>query len=182
MRPDWAEAHPEIVSRLVVALDAAARWCDEPDNHDALADMLSDKRYLSAPVDIIRHVLAGAFNLDATGNRRIIPDYFKFHAGAANYPRPSQALWVYSQMIRWGQAGYSTDGAERAASAFRPDLYRRALGDAAAPSDPDMRREGERDGDRFLDGHVFDPARLQAYAEGFAVKSLSSGPLPFEEA
>jgi NitT/TauT family transport system ATP-binding protein len=182
MRPDWAEAHPEIVSRLLVALDAAARWCDQPDNHDALADVLSDKRYLSAPVDIIRHVLAGEFNLDAAGNRRIIPDYFKFHAGAANYPRPSQALWIYSQMIRWGQIGYSVEGAERAASAFRPDLYRLALGDGAAPLDPDLRREGERDGDRFLDGHVFDPSQLQLYAEGFAVKNASSGALPVEEA
>ena len=110
MRPDWAETHPETVSRLIVALDAAARWCDRPENHDALAEALADGRYLAAPVDIIRRVLAGEFNLDDQGNRRVIDDYFTFHAGFANYPRPSQALWIYSQMIRWGQTDPLGDG------------------------------------------------------------------------
>ena len=59
MRPDWAAAHPETLSRLIVALDAAARWCDGPENRDALAELLADGRYLAAPVDIIRRVLDG---------------------------------------------------------------------------------------------------------------------------
>lgn len=49
MRPDWAESHPETVSRLIVALDAAAQWCDRPENHDALAAALADPRYIAAP-------------------------------------------------------------------------------------------------------------------------------------
>jgi ABC-type nitrate/sulfonate/bicarbonate transport system substrate-binding protein len=176
MRPDWAEAHPEIVSRLLVALDAAARWCDQPENHDALAEALADKRYVAAPIDIIRHVLAGEFNLDATGSRRVIDNYFQFHSGFANYPRPSQALWIYSQMIRWGQIDFTAAGAERAASAFRPDLYRLALGSAASPADSDIRIEGHEENDRFMDGHVFDPRDLQAYAARFEVRN---GAVPY---
>ncbi|MDR9782197.1 CmpA/NrtA family ABC transporter substrate-binding protein [Rhizobium redzepovicii] len=175
MRPDWAESHPETVSRLIVALDAAARWCDMPDNHDALAAVLADPRYIAAPVGIIRRVLAGEFNLDAKGNRRIIADYFQFHSGFANYPRPSHALWIYSQMIRWGQAETSLNKARAAASAYRPDVYRRALGDANAPDDADIRIEGNDEGDCFMDGHVFDPAELPDYVASFAVKSA----LPF---
>lgn len=171
MRPDWAEAHPETVSRLIVALDEAARWCDRVDNHDALADALAEPRYIAAPVQIIRHVLAGEFNLDAKGHRRVIDDYFLFHGGFANYPRPSQALWIYSQMVRWGQADLTSDNARAAASAYRPDLYRAALGDAGAPPDADFRVEGDRDGDRFMDGHIFDAARLEEYVAGFAVRS-----------
>ncbi|MGR9344650.1 CmpA/NrtA family ABC transporter substrate-binding protein [Rhizobium leguminosarum] len=175
MRPDWAESHPETVSRLIVALDAAARWCDRPENHDALAAALADPRYIAAPVEIIRRVLAGEFSLDAKGNRRIITDYFMFHSGFANYPRPSHALWIYSQMIRWGQAEVSLNMARAAASAYRPDLYRTALGDGNAPDDADIRIEGGDEGDRFMDGHVFDPARLPDYVAGFPVKSA----LPF---
>ncbi|MGO8227413.1 ABC transporter substrate-binding protein, partial [Rhizobium ruizarguesonis] len=77
----------------------------------------------------IRRVLAGEFSLDAKGKRRIIADYFRFHSGFANYPRPSQALGIYSQMIRWGQAEISLNVARAAASAYRPDLYRTARGD-----------------------------------------------------
>ncbi|MBB3657765.1 NitT/TauT family transport system ATP-binding protein [Rhizobium sp. BK650] len=175
MRPEWAETHPETVSRLIVALDAAARWCDQPENHDALAEVLADSRYLAASVKIIRHVLAGEFSLDAKGNRRVIDKYFMFHAGFANYPRTSHALWIYSQMIRWGQAELGLNPARAAASAYRPDLYRAALGEGSAPDDADVRIEGADEDDRFVDGHVFDPSKLPDYIAGFAVKSA----LPF---
>ncbi|KQV70307.1 CmpA/NrtA family ABC transporter substrate-binding protein [Rhizobium sp. Root1220] len=174
MRPDWADAHPETVSRLIVALDAAARWCDLGENHDALAEVLAGPRYLAAPVEIIRRVLAGEFSLDAKGNRRVIDDYFVFHRRFANYPRPGHALWIYSQMVRWGQVGMALGSARAATSAYRPDLYRAALGDGNAPADADIRIEGDADGDRFMDGHVFDPSKLGAYVSDFAVRSFHS--------
>ncbi len=174
MRPDWAEAHPETVSRLIVALDAAARWCDRGENHDALAEALADTRYVAAPVKIIRHVLSGEFSLDDKGNRRVIDDYFLFHGRFANYPRPSHALWSYSQMVRWGQAELTLNNARAAASAYRPDLYRAALGADSAPPDADIRIEGNEDGDRFMDGHIFDPSKFVDYVSGFAVRSLQA--------
>lgn len=171
MRPDWAETRPETVSRLIVALDAAARWCDNPTNHDALSEVLADSRYIAAPIDIIRRVLAGEFNLDSEGNKRVITDYFTFHAGAANYPRPSQALWIYSQMVRWGQTELSPEGMTAAAAAYRPDIYRLALGPGATPTDATVRIEGETEGDRFLDGQVFDPHAMATYIAAFPVKA-----------
>ncbi|WP_156379600.1 MULTISPECIES: CmpA/NrtA family ABC transporter substrate-binding protein [unclassified Rhizobium] len=170
MRPDWAEGHPETVSRLLVALDAAARWCDRSENHDKLAALLAQPNYLAAPVDIIRRVLAGEFSLDDTGERRVIPDYFTFHRGFANYPRPGHVLWTYSQMLRWGQADWSQVSAEKAMSAYRPDLYRAALG--TGPEDADLRVEGTIEGDRFMDNVTFDPHRLQDYVAGFPVRCL----------
>ncbi|MBA3042531.1 MAG: ABC transporter substrate-binding protein [Rhizobiaceae bacterium] len=174
MRPDWADGNPETVSRLIVALDAAARWCDDGANHDTLAALLAEPRYIAAPVGIIRRVLAGEFSLDAKGHRRTIPDYFVFHRDHANYPRPSQALWIYSQMIRWGQAEYSEAGARAAASAYRPDLYRTALGTASGPAEADIRPEGVAPNDRFMDGHVFDPSRIPDYVAAFPVRALAA--------
>ncbi|MGI2034067.1 CmpA/NrtA family ABC transporter substrate-binding protein [Rhizobium panacihumi] len=169
MRPEWADSHADTVSRLIVALDAAARWCDRAENHDALAEALADPRFIAAPVDIIRHVLAGEFSLDAKGHRRIIPDYFKFHREFANYPKPGHALWIYSQMIRWGQAEFSKHGVNSAASAYRPDLYRAALG--AGPDLADFGIEGLDGADRFMDGHVFDPADISGYVANFSVNT-----------
>ena len=176
MRPDWADANRDTVSRLIVALDATARWCDRIENHDALAQALAEPHYIAAPVEIIRHVLAGEFSLDAKGNRRVIDEYFLFHGRFANYPRPSQALWIYSQMVRWGQAEMSLNNARAAASAYRPDLYRAALGPGSAPDDADIRIEGDADGDRFMDGHVFDPSQFADYVSSFAVRSVQSPP------
>ncbi|MCK8778823.1 ABC transporter substrate-binding protein [Rhizobium sp. NTR19] len=180
MRPDWAENHPQTVARLVTALDAAARWCDNPDNRDALAEALADQRFLAAPVHIIRQVLAGEFSLDAKGNRRVIPNYFQFHEGHANYPKPGHALWIYSQMIRWGQAEGSEKGMAAAAGAYRPDLYRAALG--TGPAVDDLSTEGADVSDAFMDDHVFDPSALSAYVEGFSVRTKPGLPTSPDEA
>lgn len=174
MRPEWAESQPETVMRLLVALDAAARWCDDPENHGELATALSETRHIGAPVDIIRHVLSGEFSLDAHSKRRVIERYFTFHAQHAGYPRPGHALWIYSQMVRWGQVAYSQEGVAAAARAYRPDLYRAALGAEAAPVDDDLRTEGDTPDDRFMDGHVFDPRKLEEYVRQFPVTSPSA--------
>ncbi|XOK13982.1 CmpA/NrtA family ABC transporter substrate-binding protein [Agrobacterium tumefaciens] len=178
MRPEWAENQQETVGRLLTALDAAARWCDLAENHDQLSRALADPRYIGAPEGIIRRVLAGEFSIDSKGNRRVIDDYFIFHGGHANYPRQSQALWIYSQMIRWGQAELSRGGVEAALSAYRPDIYRAALGDANAPDDADIRIEGQEEQDRFVDGLVFDPADIEGYVNGFSVRTSA----PFSSA
>lgn len=167
MRPEWAAAHPETVARLIVALDAAARWCDEPENHGQLAQTLAGEGFIAAPVDIIRHVLAGEFSLDAKGNKRIIDNYFQFHHGGANCPRPAHALWIYSQMIRWGQVDLSDAGRRAALSAYRPDLYRAALG--LPPVDDGLPIEGADPNDRFMDGFTFDPGAIADYLGKFPV-------------
>jgi NitT/TauT family transport system ATP-binding protein len=175
MRPEWANAQPEAVSRLLVALDAAARWCDDTKNHSALAETLADPKYIAAPEEIIRQVLAGRFSVDAQGNQRVIERYFTFHENFANYPRKSQALWIYSQMIRWGQANFTQQAARAAASAYRSDLYRNALGAENTPPEADMRIEGDTDGDRFMDGHIFDPSEIEDYVKGFPVSAGHPG-------
>jgi two-component system, oxyanion-binding sensor len=173
MRPDWADANADTVSRLIIALDRAARWCDDPGNHNELAEILSAPDYIAAPTGIIRRVLSGEFSLDAQGTKRIVPDYFLFHRGAANHPRLDQATWIYSQMIRWGQVGFSPDGMALARSAFRPDLYRTALGvDAAIPDDTSEKGLAGYAG--FMDGGLFDPDDVAAYVARFPVRSAAA--------
>ncbi|WP_027997361.1 CmpA/NrtA family ABC transporter substrate-binding protein [Sinorhizobium arboris] len=183
MRPEWAEANPDTVSRLIVALDRAARWADAPENRDHLAEVLAEERHVAAPADIIRRVLAGEFTIDPEGNGRVIENYFVFHAGFANFPRPSQALWIYSQMVRWGQTSLSKEGFEASVSAYRPDLYRAALGEDAVPADSGGSRvEGARDDDRFMDGHVFDPGSMEDYIKSFTVGGKGRVQEPLDDA
>lgn len=173
MRPEWAEANADTVSRLIVALDRAARWCDDEAHHNDLADILSAPEFIAAPKSIIRSVLSGQFNLDALGTKRVVPDYFLFHRGAANYPRPDQASWIYSQMIRWGQIGFSREGLQNARGAFRPDLYRAALGqDAAIPDE--AAETGHSGYDGFMDGKFFDPENVPSYIENFPVRQTAT--------
>jgi NitT/TauT family transport system ATP-binding protein len=52
----------------------------------------------------------------------------------ASRPDPAQAAWLYAQMVRWGQAGFSAEALKAAMSVFRPDLYDSALKAAVQPS------------------------------------------------
>ncbi|WP_433762988.1 CmpA/NrtA family ABC transporter substrate-binding protein [Brucella anthropi] len=181
MRPEWAETHPETVSRLIVALDKAARWCDSTENHDALAEVLADNRYLGVSQQIVRNVLAGAFNLDSQGNHRVIEHYFAFHAGFANCPRPNDAMWIYSQMVRWGQIEASQSAQQKAAQSYRPDLYCAALGISHPPFEGNA-VEGISARDRFMDGRTFDPSDIETYVQGFDVRrETSTAPIASED-
>lgn len=157
MRPDWWDANRDTGERLLRALAAAARWCDEPANRGELAAILARPEHVGGDPAMISRILAGTLPVDPDGTRRLIPGYLAFHAdGAANRPSQSEALWVYSQMIRWGQAGFSEEGAARAARAFRPDLAEAALGASVTAPLP------------AIDG--FDPARIEAYVRSFPLR------------
>src|SRR5690606_33288262 len=86
---------------------------------------------LNLPVDIVERALTGRID---TGTRRMtIPDFFIPHAGAANFPWKSHALWYYSQMARWGEIAAAPAQADIAVGTFRPDLYRAALAEMSVP-------------------------------------------------
>ena len=185
VRPDWAETHGETLSRLIVALDAAARWCDDPENVSELAAMLSEDAYVGVQADLFRSLLRGRFMVDPDGTTREIPDYLVFHRETANFPWISQAHWIYSQMVRWGQTAFSAEGQRRAGAAYRPDLYRAALaGTAADIPFATSKPEGSAGGaivsgvhgdirlapDPILDGRPFDADDIPRYLAGFPIR------------
>jgi NitT/TauT family transport system ATP-binding protein len=169
--PEWAEDNPEILSRLIVVLDAAARWCDDERNHDDLADMMSNPAYVGVPSELIRRLLSGRLTVDPNGRTRQVENYLTFHDRSANFPWISQALWIYSQMVRWGQVPYDVAGLTQVQAAYRPDLYREVLGSLGhtVPS-IDSRIEGLRS-ERLIDGRSFAPEDIPGYVTGFEIRN-----------
>jgi len=182
-RENWLDENPETVDRLLRALARAAVWCDEPANREALADILAGPRYVGQPADLILRALAGTIVPRAGHPALSSPDFVLFSREATSFPWRSQALWIYSQLVRWNMVEASADTAAKAAAVFRPDVYRRALagGDLPMPG-ASMKLEGavgaplgvgSRKGDlmlgpdRFFDGRVFDPERIEDYLAGF---------------
>ena len=183
--PDWAGSNPETLSRLIVALDAAARWCDDPDNHGSLAEMLANPAYVGVPPDMILRLLKGDLTVDPGGRTRLIENYLMFHGHTANFPWISQARWIYSQMVRWGQVAYDDACLHKVEAAYRPDIYRRVLvGSDALMPDMDSKVEGigsisavvsspggalNSARDAFIDGRAFDPGDIPGYVSGFGI-------------
>ncbi len=56
-----------------------------------------------------------------------VEDFFVPFAKAATFPWKSHALWLYTQMVRWGQIGHDKANEAIARDTYRPDIYRAAL-------------------------------------------------------
>jgi ABC-type nitrate/sulfonate/bicarbonate transport system substrate-binding protein len=177
MRADWADRHPEWVAGIIRAIYRAGTWCQEEENRLHAAQIMAGPAYLNQPVDIVARALTG--QIDGGTQTVFMPDFFVPHAGAANFPWKSHALWYYSQMVRWGEIAANPESAAIAAAAFRPDLYRAALVSMNVPTpSEDYRLSGDQSSthripanngtlelgpNRFFDGSIFDPAALEAY-------------------
>lgn len=151
-RLQWAERFPEQLAALLRAATRAARWCEDPANHAALAAMLAREDRLNIDGDLLLRALTGRLQFEP-GVEKAIPDFFVPYSRAANFPWVSHALWFYSQMVRWGDVQHTERNAELARRSFRPDLYRQALG---IP-------EVEPGVVEFFDGKPFDPGDLSGY-------------------
>ncbi len=182
-REDWMEQNPETVDGFLRAMARAAAWCDDPANHEELARMLSVQQYVGHPPERIRRALSGQIIARAGLAPIANPDFMLFAREATAFPWRSQALWIYSQFVRWGMIEHDPALAAKAGGVFRSDIFRRALqgsdvpmpgasmkleGALAAPLPVGSRQGGLTLGpDRFFDGRVFDPDRIEDFLASF---------------
>ncbi|MDJ0740957.1 MAG: nitrate ABC transporter ATP-binding protein [Gammaproteobacteria bacterium] len=180
----WAETNPNTHVALVSALIQACQWLDEPNNRIEAAEILSQGRYVNAPVDVLEKSLAGHLQYSSGQAIRKVDDFNVFHRYTANFPWRSHAVWFLGQMQRWGHAPDDIGVGNITRTVYRSDVYReaaKALGLAVAPDD--FKLEGAHDAvwqldagdeqllmgpDSFMDGRAFDPQRLREYVAGFA--------------
>jgi two-component system, oxyanion-binding sensor len=126
-RASFAEQSPDLIDAMIRALVRSARWAGDPANHQELAALLAEPRYVNAPVEVIARVLSGDVKVALDGSTTRDTDYIVFDRHAATFPWQSHALWLYSQMVRWGQTPHDAQRAEIARMTYRPDIYRRAV-------------------------------------------------------
>ncbi len=151
VRAAWAERNPALHGALVRAVAAACAWCEDPEHVDELTELLSQPEHVNAPAALIRRALTGRLVTAPGAEATHIPGYLRFAGAGANRPRVADALWYATQMVRWHQTGSLDRALDAARSAFRPDLYDRALG-------PEANTMDAPDGPFALfDGIRFDP-------------------------
>ena len=165
LAPLAAEANPKTVKAALKALHEASVWLDTMTNRAEQARIVSRTTYINCPPAIIQGRLEGRYDY-GDGRTKDDPHYMIFHDRNCNYPQPKYAVWWLSQFRRWGMVEGAPDYAGIAAEVMRPDLYEAAMQELGAE------HGGRSDAPETLfDGVTFDPARPEAYALGFAVKS-----------
>ena len=186
----WAEAHPTTHRAVVAALIEAARWLDAAENRAEVVDMIAAKHYVNAPPAVVGQSMNGTWRYARDTAPVAMPDFNVFYRYAATFPWRSHAVWLLTQMVRWGQLDPAVDYRRVAESVYRCEVYRAAAAALGiATPDEDYKAEGAHDGawtlasasgpmamgaDRFFDGMRFDPARPAEYLAGFAVHAMGA--------
>ncbi|WP_311064735.1 CmpA/NrtA family ABC transporter substrate-binding protein [Halomonas sp. DWK9] len=172
MRSDYVEANPNATKALLMAIMEAQMWCEDPANHEEMAQICSRRRWIHAPYADLIDRIQGNFDY---GTGRVVenhPHMMRYWDKHASYPFKSHDLWFLTENKRWGYLPQDFDSAALIDQVNREDLWReaaQALGVASADI-PDSTSRGV---ETLFDGKVFDPENPQAYLDSLEIKALA---------
>ena len=171
MRADWVDKHPKAAQALVMAIQEAQMWCDDPANLDEMCEIVAQDKYIKANVADIKPRLAGTVDY---GDGRVVqnsPFAMRFWRDNSSFPFKSHDAWFVTEDMRWGYLPASTDINALVNKVNRADIWKaaaEAIGQKAAIPASDSRGK-----ETFFDGVVFDPENPKAYLDGLKIKALS---------
>ncbi|BDG73359.1 CmpA/NrtA family ABC transporter substrate-binding protein [Roseomonas fluvialis] len=145
---------PNTFAALMRSIVEATAYSNKPENRREVAQAIAGQNYLNQPPTVVEQVLTGTF-ADGLGRVQRVPDRIGFDP----FPWHSMAIWIMTQMRRWGQLQRDVDYAQVAEQVFLALDAGRAMRDQGlpVPASP-MRIE-------TIMGKPFDPANPAAWTE-----------------
>ncbi|MBC7881641.1 MAG: ABC transporter substrate-binding protein [Anaerolineae bacterium] len=169
MRADYVEKYPKASKALLMAVMEAQMWCDKAENKDEMAQIVSKRQWINAPVSDIVARYKGIFDFgDGRPVERNSPHVMQFWKNFASYPYKSHDTWFVTEDIRWGALPSSTDTKKLVASVNREDIWR----DAAKAMGQPVPKSTSRGVEKFFDGITFDPKNPEAYLKAVKIKKI----------
>ncbi len=150
---------PNTFAALLRAIIDATEYAHDPAHRSEIATAIAPANYLNQPVTVLEQVLTGTF-ADGLGGVKKVPDRLDFDP----FPWQSFAVWMLTQMKRWGQLKGEVDYAGVEREVFLATDARRLMEQAGFATP-------KTDTKSFVVmGKSFDPAAPDAYLSSFAVK------------
>jgi nitrate/nitrite transport system substrate-binding protein len=171
MRADWVDKNPKAAKALLMAVQEAQIWCQDPANLDEMCEIISKDKYIKAPVADIKPRLAGNVNYGDGRDVKNSPYKMLFWDSNASFPYKSHDTWFVAEDMRWGYLPANTDIDALVNKVNRADLWKEAataIGQQAAIPASDSRGK-----ETFFDGVVFDPENPKAYLDSLKIKAMS---------
>ncbi|MEO7414248.1 MAG: CmpA/NrtA family ABC transporter substrate-binding protein [Opitutaceae bacterium] len=163
---EFALKNPKTVKAVIKALHEASVWLDDLNNRPEQCDLVSKATYINCDAKIILGRLQGHYDY-GDGRQKEDEFYMHFSKRNCNYPQAKYAKWFMSQYRRWGMVTGAPDYDGIAKRVMRADIYEEAMKEIGyAHGGVDDTPE------TLFDGATFDPKDPEAFAKGFAVKSL----------
>ena len=145
--------------RAVLTSAAMARL---PGNRELIAKVISPTQYLNQPEAVISQVLTGKF-ADGLGKIQNVPDRADFDP----MPWQSLAVWMLTQMKRWGYIKGNVDYKQIAEKIFLITDARKHMKDLGqtVPAGPSYIKHK-------IMGKEFDAAKPEEYLKTFAIHKM----------
>lgn len=171
-RADWADKYPKTLKAILMAVMEAQQWCDQMENRDEMAQILSRDEYAKVPVADIIARLKGQIDYGDGRVEENSPYIMRYwEKGHASFPYQSHDLWFLIENIRWGILPPDTDYQAALTAVNRGDLWSEAaksLGVAAA----EIPTSSSRGVEKFFDKVEFNPDQPDAYLKSLKIKKV----------
>lgn len=149
---------PNSYAALLRAIVEATAFASKAENRKQIAEAIAPANYLNAPVTVLEQVLTGTY-ADGLGGVKKDPDRVTFDP----FPWESFAIWMLTQMKRWGQIKGDVDYKKIASDVFLVSDAARAMKDAGLVPPAGTKTIA-------VMGKAFDPSKPDAYVASFAIK------------
>jgi len=169
LRADWVKKNPNSALRMLMAVQQAQKWADDPANTPELAKLLAEDKYVKASVDDLLPRLQGTIDY---GTGKVVKNSrykMKFWASNASFPYKSHDIWFVTEDMRWGYLPKGTNAKALVDKVNRSDLWRKA---AKANGYTNIPASDSRGVEKFFDGVKFDPSNPSAYLNSLKIKAM----------
>ena len=155
----FVKENPNTFAALYRAVLTAAAMANDPKNRPIMAEVLSPANYLNQPKTVLEQVLTGKF-ADGLGGIQNVPD----RAGFDPFPWYSMAVWILSQMKRWGYIKGDVKYKDIAEQVYLLTDARKHMAEVGMTAPKESYKKFK------VMGKEFDPAKPDAYIDSFAIK------------
>src|ERR1700741_1227632 len=156
---EFVTTMPNTYAALLKSIIDATAFAAKPENRKQIAAAIAPANYLNQPVTVVEQVLTGTF-ADGLGNVRTVPDRIDFDP----FPWESFAIWIMTQMKRWGQIKGDVDYAGIAKQVFLATDTTKFMKEVGL-SPPATTSKSF-----VVMGKTFDPSEPEAYLKTFKIK------------
>jgi nitrate/nitrite transport system substrate-binding protein len=150
---------PNTFQALLSAIINATAYANKAENRKEIAGVISTQNYLNQPQTVVEQVLTGTY-ADGLGGVKRVPDRVSFEP----FPWQSMAVWIMTQMKRWGQIKGDIAWRDVAQQVFL------ATDAAARMKDAGLTPPASAYKSYTVMGKNFDPAQPDAYVASFPIK------------
>ncbi|MFG1229201.1 CmpA/NrtA family ABC transporter substrate-binding protein [Xanthobacter wiegelii] len=156
---EFISTMPNTYAALLRAIVDATGYASKAENRKAIAEAIAPAAYLNAPPIVLEQVLVGKY-ADGLGNIKDDPKRVDFDP----FPWDSFAVWMLTQMKRWGQIKGDVDYTKVANEVFL------ATDAAKVMKEMGLTPPNTTSKSFSVMGKVFDPANPAEYVNSFAIK------------